>query len=133
MSIYETVKDELGSGPPYASRPSFTKHYGYAKGESLGLFATIDDAKTAGATTTEKHFDTDAFDAARFAYATHQQAIMDEWMKRLRAEYPEVNAAVFDLAYSLAYDRGHSAGYGEVELYLSDYIDFAVQVIAKSK
>ena len=133
MSMYDTVKEELGAGPPYASRGSFSQHYGYAKGKSLGLFPTIDDAKAAGASTTEKHFDEDGYKAARDAYNLHQKAIADETMKRLRADYREVNDAVFDLAYGLAYERGHDAGLGEVELYLSDYVEFAVKVIAASK
>lgn len=33
------------------------------------------------------------------------------------------------VVYSLAYQHGHSAGYGEVEQYYISYVDFAVQLL----
>ena len=132
MSTYDKVKAEFGAGPAYASRKDFTKIWGYRKGESLGLFDNTDDAAAKGATATEKYFDEEGYKTAVLAYSDHQKAIAAEWNKRVRAEYPEVNDAVFALAMGLADERGHSAGYGEVELYLTDYIDFAVKVIKAS-
>jgi hypothetical protein len=34
MSIYETVKAELGPAPAYPRKPDFTSVYGYAKGQT---------------------------------------------------------------------------------------------------
>jgi hypothetical protein len=133
MSIYDTVKAEIGDGPSYAARSDYTKYFGYAGGKSLGQFDSIADANKAGAKSTEKTFDEEGYRAADKAYRDHQGAIQTEWYNRVRAEYPEVNDAVFSAAYSLAYDRGHSSGYGEVELYISDYVEFAVKVIEASK
>ena len=129
MSIYDDVKAEFGAGPAYANKSDFTTVFGYKGGQVIGEFPNKADATAAGATVTESNFDDIAFRAAQTAYHDHQAKISAEWNARVRAQYPEVNDAVFALVSAKAWQDGHSSGHGEVEIYTSDYVDFAMQVI----
>lgn len=132
-TIYDAVKAELGEGPAYASRNDFTSYHGYAGGRVIGKFDTKTAAIDAGAATTEKTFDDEGFMAARAAYQAHQTKVQEAWIARLKAENPDISDEVFNLVYAEAYERGHSAGYGEVELYLDDGLDLARKIIATVK
>lgn len=129
MSIYDAVKQEMGDGPAWPSRPAFTTYYGYSQGEPLGAFSTERKAQLAGATVTEMAFDEEGYKEARRAARAHEQLIDDEWRRRVRAEYPSLNDGVFDIVLERAWDEGHASGYGEVETRLADVVDFAEQVI----
>jgi hypothetical protein len=133
MSLYDTVRAEYNDAPPYAQRDAFTSYFGYAGGVSLGSFPTIADATSAGAKSTEKVFDAAGFKAAQDALADYNKMVNADYMTRLRVQHPEVNDAVFDLAYAYAWDRSHSYGNNEVEIILDDVIDLAVKVIAAAK
>jgi hypothetical protein len=133
MSYYSEIKAAAGEGPPYARREAFTTIYGYAAGNTLGSFPSVAAAKKAGATVTDTAIDKDAFDAAKKARADFDNKITADWLARVRADYPSVNDALFDAAYSLAYERGHSYGYDEVEGHIDEYLTFALKVIEISK
>lgn len=62
-----------------------------------------------------------------------QAESLEEWLNYLRSEYNHVNEETFDVCYSMAYDRGHSYGYNEVQSHLSDYISFAERIIQANK
>lgn len=128
--IYDNIKAELGDGPPYPNRITFTTYYGYKTGVVIGQFATAQEALAAGATTTEKSLDEKAFRAANNAYRLHQQRLGEAFYARLRAEHPDLSDAVFALVYGKAYEDGHSAGFQEVELYVNTIADFACQIMA---
>jgi hypothetical protein len=126
---YDDVLKEAGEAPPYVSKKDFTTVWGYAGGKVLGSFPDREAAIKAGAITTDKTTDEEKYSAAQEVYRKFHADVQTEWMKRMRADHPEVNDAVFDIAYSEAYDRGHSAGYTEVENYIGDYVSLAVRFI----
>lgn len=130
MSIYDQVVADMGIGPKYTSRKDYTKYFGYAAGNVIGKFDSTDEAKKAGAATTEKVFDKDAYDAANDAYRAHNTNIMQEWTRRLKVEHSEVNEATFNILYAAAYDDSHSYGLHEVEQKLGDYVELANKIIA---
>lgn len=51
------------------------------------------------------------------------------WFDYLKTYYNTVNEKTFDLCYDMAYERGHSGSYSEVQNFLSDYIAFALDII----
>lgn len=57
----------------------------------------------------------------------------DIWHTHLRREYDYLSDAVFDLCYNKAYDDGHSAGYDEVSVEMSDIAYFAIRVLGEQK
>jgi hypothetical protein len=128
MSIYDEIK-ATKVVPPYAHRAAFTKYHGYAKGVHLGLFDHVDDAKAAGATVTEKTFDEEGYKATQDTYVAFSHELAAEWYAKVRAEHPEVNDKVFAIIQDEAYDRGHSAGYDEVESYIDSYAELALKII----
>lgn len=65
--------------------------------------------------------------------ATIESEAFAQWFNYLRSEYNHVNEETFDICYSMAYDRGHSFGYNEVQNHLHDYIDFAEKIIHANK
>jgi hypothetical protein len=133
MAYYSEITAAAGDPPPYPRREDFTTHFAYAGGKPLGSFPTIAEANKAGAVVTEKIFAKDRFEAAQKLRADFNQKIVDEWFARVRADYPHVSDALFNAAYHEAYSDGHSYGYDEVEMYVSDYIDFALKVIDIAK
>ncbi len=134
MSLYDdavlTVTEKLGPQPTRPGRVDFTQHYGYAKGENLGLFPTIADATAAGAVTTEKTVDEDALRAATDAYRDWNTAVSAEYQLLLRAEHSELPAAVFDIVYGQAYEDAHSYGFAEVEGRMDTLAGMALKIIA---
>jgi hypothetical protein len=56
----------------------------------------------------------------------------DVWYTALQAEYicPLLNKELFDLCYAKAYEAGHSAGYDEIDNYMGDFVDFALNARA---
>jgi hypothetical protein len=133
VSIWDEVKKAFGEGPRYPARHQFTKWLGYAGGEFKGEFSTALDAEKAGVRTTERVVDDEGFLAARRLYDAHESALMEEWKRRVRAQHPGVNDAVFELVYSKAYEDAHSDGMSEVELYVDDYVGFATSIIKAAK
>lgn len=49
--------------------------------------------------------------------------LFSRYNEALNTEYSHVPPEVFSLAYGLAYDHGHSSGYGEVENYIGELLD----------
>lgn len=49
--------------------------------------------------------------------------IFAAYMEELRKEHDYAHPKVFDMAYAMAYEYGHSSGYEEVENYLVDFLD----------
>lgn len=126
---YDDVVKEAGEAPAYPHKTQFTTVWGYSGGKVLGSFPSRDEAVKAGAKTTDKTTDEEKYAAAQAVYRKFHSDIHAEWMKRMRADYPEVNDAVFDIAYSEAYDRGHSSGFTEVENYIGEYVRLAVRFV----
>lgn len=132
-SHYDDAKEAIGPGPKMPCKGEFTVYFGYAKGTTIGSFSSKDEAMAAGATTTERSFDQEGYDAAVKAYRDHNTLIMDEWIARMRAEHSDLNDEVFNITYGMAYENGHSSGLHEVELYVDDFAEFAKKVIAASQ
>lgn len=53
---------------------------------------------------------------------------LDKWKKDLKEEF-NLKIEIFNLCYSEAYERGHSAGYDEVANNLIDIVEFANKLI----
>lgn len=67
--------------------------------------------------------------AARQAARDEQNRILGVWMDKLRKDYPLLNDDTFNACYSMAYDKGHSAGYSEVRNCMDDITEFAWKII----
>jgi hypothetical protein len=132
MSIWDEVKAEYGEGPEYPPKANFRSYIGYAGGKCVGTFPTRTDANASGAKVVEEVFDADGYEAARQAYQERRIAAEAAWYKRVRAEYPEVNNATYSIIYARAWGEGHGAGYGEVEIYILEYVQFAQDIIKAS-
>ncbi len=128
MTIYDEIKAKHGDGPAYPNRNDFTSYFGYAGGKPLGAFPTKDAAIKAGAAVTEKTFDEASYRAASDAYTAHQTAIGSDWQAALFADSP-LNEATFKIVMAKAWEDGHSAGHGEVEIYLDELTVFAQKII----
>lgn len=60
--------------------------------------------------------------------AEKESKAQDLFYKSLREEYSTLSDSLFQICYSEAYDRGHSAGYDEVANYMHSVVSFAKQV-----
>ncbi len=62
-----------------------------------------------------------------------ESMIMREWYSTLLANalssYHMINELIFNNCYEYAYERGHSSGYCEVELFLSETLDFVAKCL----
>lgn len=45
MSVYSDVLKEVGETAPYPSRKAFTKFHGYARGNHIGMFDSVKEAR----------------------------------------------------------------------------------------
>lgn len=63
-------------------------------------------------------------------YKDRMQMANNLWFADLREEYSSLNEEIFNLCYENAWDRGHSAGYDEVELHMFDIVCFVQKVLA---
>ena len=70
---------------------------------------------------------------AKYSREAIQRRAFHLWYDALRAEFSEVNEAVFDICYDQAYDRYHHASYDEVANGMHDIVYFAKQIIEASK
>jgi 4-hydroxy-3-methylbut-2-enyl diphosphate reductase IspH len=58
------------------------------------------------------------------------QKAYEVWLNALRTEYQNLSDAIFNICYSEAYERSHSAGYNEVSNCMSSVVYFANRVLA---
>lgn len=63
----------------------------------------------------------------RAAYYAEYNSILEEYTTELFSEY-SVPTEVLDKAYSIASDRGHSAGYREVECHFVETADAFIEI-----
>lgn len=66
---------------------------------------------------------TEAYHAARRAYGEDVSRLEEEFKKDLFAEHEVTNNPKAALCYSIAWSHGHSAGYGEVANYFSEFVE----------
>lgn len=96
---------------------------------SKGLTENIDklpgELSTLGVTV-EKAVNTEAFKHAQEQYRGIIGERIDEFRKELYEYYGVTDNPKADAVYDKAYDRGHSAGYGEVSSYFGDLVDLIV-------
>lgn len=139
----------------YPEKNDFRTYYMYQKGncivsgdikdiaEHIGWCSTdaahysnniVADAKNKGYTV-EIFVDEDAYNHYRLEYNTDESKLHGKYLDDLyEREYSlEFDRETFNVCYSYAYDRGHSAGYGEVENCLNDVAEFAERIIMSIK
>jgi flagellar biosynthesis/type III secretory pathway protein FliH len=111
------------------------QYWAYKNGQAMGPYNTREEAK-------EKSTLVDASycavnDKIYFEWADKraklEQKALDAWHKDLRSEHSDLSDAVFAIAYSEAYERGHSSGYDEVASYTHDVCDLFRRVIQEVK
>jgi hypothetical protein len=109
---------------PYPNKKDFTTFFAYSKGKVVGENITNEMKKDIEAQypgcIIEPNFDQAGFDAAMKKYGEHRGNV-----ERLFREGVIYNCGVAghknaSKAYSIAYDRGHSAGYEEVASYFEE-------------
>ena len=59
-----------------------------------------------------------------------ERSAADLFQKTLRVEYSNLSDKLYELCYSEAYERGHSAGLDEVASHMCDIVDFVENVRA---
>lgn len=69
----------------------------------------------------------------RAVYYEKINALIQEYTDELFAEYPCVPTELCAIAYSMAYDRGHSCGYSEVENYFDGYMEHLIKAYNMGK
>lgn len=132
MSIYDEVVAEMGPAPVNARKSDFISYIGYADGVKLGVFDSKVLARYKGAKVVEEKYDEDGYSAAKTAYNAYYKTVNTEYNIRLRADWPEVNDAVFAIVLEKAKETaGHD--HCGLEDYLEEYVMFAVNIIAASR
>jgi len=76
--------------------------------------------------TVEKDFDSVQYKKAQTSYRAVIGERIDAFRKDLYEHYGVTDNPKADAVYDKAYDRGHSAGFGEVSAYFGDLVDLIV-------
>lgn len=75
-------------------------------------------------------FDNDSYTKELNKFQQFGSAVTDIFIDDLKEEYcPDELLHLFDIMYSEAYDRGHSAGYNEVVSHFSGIVEFTQRII----
>lgn len=130
---YQDEKNKLYE--QFGEKPkNIIKYFGYRDGKCLGTFHSETEARTNGAIAVEKCFE-NYDDILKWQNDWNKALgeLNDKWHAWLRKEYGHLNDGVYGIVYTMAYERGHSAGYDEVASYMSDFSDFAEKIIKESK
>lgn len=124
MAYYSTIP------MAYPNRDDFKKVFVYSKGKTIVngakrsecTDAEMSDYRAKGYTV-ETDFDKDAYYAETRKYGAINSALEAEFKADLLAEYGVTGHPKADKCFSLAWDHGHSSGYGEVKNYFDDYVE----------
>jgi len=124
---HDEYRAKYTSALEYPTKEQFTKVFVYSKGEVVwrGLYADFkpfSEGRFKGMLV-EKVVDEDAFKVARRVYAADQVRLTEQFRQDLFVEHDVVTNPKRDKCYSLAWDQGHSAGYGAVASYFDTFVD----------
>ena len=105
-------------------------YFAYKNGEAR-KFNTQEEARSFSVNI-EKVKDQES--VARHAEFWNKQQVLEVkasglWLDDLKKQYGDMNNRMFNTIYDKAYERGHSSGHDEVENYVSEYAEFANEVI----
>lgn len=125
MAIYSEIKSNHHF--PEMVMPVY-RYYAYLNGTAT-TFDTMDEAKKHSKLVERVQINKDEVTDYQNKVKNIYSDIYNEWDAWLRNQYSDVSHEVYSLCMSMAYDRGHSSGYDEVESYLSDYIYFAKSIL----
>ncbi len=132
MNKYDVYKkaqtNTVGPEPKYPLQSDYSVFYAYKGGKVIGQFSTESEAK-AHSDIVEKVVDTKAYKKEQNKYTKWNQDVFDMWFHDLRNLYSNLNDNTFNLIYTEAYVRGHSAGHDEVASYMAGYADMAERII----
>lgn len=111
----------------WPEKANYTMYFVYRGGEVLFSgnveeYHAVKDMLGAN-TVIERSVDDEAFKDARRAYAADQARLTEQFKQDLFVEHDVVTNPKRDKCYSLAWDRGHSDGYGEVASYFDTFVD----------
>jgi hypothetical protein len=135
MRTYNQITEYLGYDFTVQCPITYTfKYFAYKNGE-VKEFNTIKEAQLFSknvekSVNTENELKRDTWYKIRSEQISHVDAV---WFKELKEEYKNsLSDEVFKLCYAEAYEKGHSSGYDEVACCMSDYVDFALNVLRKA-
>lgn len=111
----------------WPEKANYTMYFVYRAGEVLFSgnveeYHAVKDMLGAN-TVIERSVDDEAFKDARRAYAADQSRLTEQFRQDLFVEHNVVTNPKRDKCFSLAWDQGHSAGYGEVASYFDTFVD----------
>lgn len=129
MTIYSQIKAKFKY--PERVQPIY-KYYAYKDGIAA-IFDNRNDAHNHSKHVEQFQYNKDEYALYTAKYNEVDSAVYTAWEAALRVQYPNITTEVFDKCMSMAYDRGHSSGYDEVESYLNDYINFAIDILGTVK
>jgi len=132
MKKYSLYIQEAGV-PDYSSKPKSKYVWHAYKNGSLVYTSEVsrEDAEKQGKTKLVEQVlqNGEEINAWNQLYKEASNKAFDLWYADLREEYSSLVDEVFNLCYDQAWDRGHSAGYDEVESYMRDVVRFAEKII----
>ena len=133
MKKYSLYMQEAGV-PDYSSKPE-SKYVWHAYKNGRPVYTSEvsrADAELNGNTKiVEKVLrNKEEIDAWNTLYKETSTRAFDLWYADLREEYSSLNEEIFNMCYDQAWERGHSSGHDEVEMYMSDIVYFVQKVLA---
>lgn len=79
--------------------------------------------------TVEKHFNKEVYDNEYELIMIESNKLMDQWSADVYEHYGvNPKSHVVQLAMSKAWEDGHSSGFGEVEMYFNNYLNFVEEI-----
>jgi hypothetical protein len=132
MKNWEEYKAEVGLDEiPYPEKEF--EYFAYQGGKVLGIFKTMRDAQSVSMIVEKVWVNEEEYNQALAKRNELESKALTAWNADLRKEHSEVSDRVFNLCYTEAYDRGHSAGLDEVANCMYWSVDFAKSIINATK
>ncbi len=125
MISYDDCKKVLDIFPNYPTA-EFT-FFAYKNGETK-QFSSNKEALGFSQNIEKVQVNEEEYKEKRKLYFEDCAKVDEYWMSELRKEF-DISDKLFDVCYSEAYDRGHSAGYHEVYIYMIEVVEFAEKII----
>jgi hypothetical protein len=106
------------------------KYFAYGDGKVMGEYDTCHDADLVSDLVDSVVVNKEEIKTWRAKRDGAYDNLITTFLKELRESYPDISDAMYNLIYDNAYDRGHSAGFDEVALYVQDYYAFMCDILA---
>lgn len=132
--FYRQAESESGLDEFRTKNPMPIRIYEYValKDGCLYRFDTIKKAQAVSRLIESIWINRDEYKDWSEKYTKLQNQTNEIWRKKL-FDYHGIAKPLFDIAMSRAYDRGHSAGYEEVESILEDEVEYIEKIMKTIK